>query len=73
MSDWFFEKEIEEEIEFSNIENQGFTSPIYEPEKTWLDSEWSGKVLEIITNPAIIIATIITCSILILILGGYNA
>ena len=73
MSDWFFEEEIQEEIEFSNIENQGFNSLIYEPEKTWFDNKWSERVFEIITNPVNIIVTISTCSILILILGGYNA
>ena len=60
MSDWFLEKEIQEDIEFGNIENQGFSSSIYKPEKTWLDNKWSEKVLDLITNPVIIITTIIT-------------
>ena len=72
MSDWFLEKEIQEDIEFKNLENQMFT-PLYRHEKTWLDRTWVQRTIEIVTNPIIIVITIIVCSSVVLILGGYDA
>lgn len=73
MSDWFFERDIQEDIEFRNIENQGFKSSLYQHEDTWLDKEWVHKGIEILTNPVVIALTIVFCFAFICILGGYNA
>ena len=70
MADWFFE---EEDVEYKDSELKERKLSIYEPDKTWLDREWIQSTIEFVTNPIVIIATIIICSSAILILGGYNA
>ena len=66
-----FEDEID--VEYNDKICDFLKSPLYQREKSWLDSEWSQKVLDVITNPAIIIAAIIISASGILIFGGYHA
>ena len=67
----FLEDEVFYEDEVSP-KRSILSSPIYQREKDWVELPITNKVLEIITNPFIIAATIIVCASGILILGGYQ-
>ena len=67
----FFEEEVFYEDEILP-EKPILSSPIYQREKDWVELPITGKILETITNPFIITATIIICASGVLILGGYQ-